>query len=288
VRAWGQNDFGQSNVPVGLSNVVAIAGGWTHSLALKADGTVTAWGRNDEGQATVPSGLSNVLDIASGEYHNLALKADGTVTGWGWNGVGQTTVPAGLSNVVAIAASGLHSQALKADGTITAWGFNEVGQADVPPGLSNVVALAGGLEHNLALKPDGTIVGWGSNKAWANGECQFLGHPGCVREPSGQIDIPVGLSNVVAIAAGNFHSLALKTDGRSSPSVALSNPMREGNIFHAAANTQSGRVYVLQYSDSLEVTNWTSFPLVPGTGAERMFVDSTAGVAARFYRLRGW
>jgi alpha-tubulin suppressor-like RCC1 family protein len=256
-------------------------------VALKSDGTVIAWGRNDEGQATVPSGLSNVVDVASGEYHNLALKADGTVTGWGWNGVGQTTIPAGLSNVVAIAASGLHSLALIADGTVTGWGWNEVGQTDVG-GLSNVVALAGGLEHNLALKSDEAVVGWGSNKAWANSECQFLGHPGCIREPSGQIDIPPGLSNVVAIAAGNFHSLALKTDGRPSRSVPLFNPVHVGNAFHCSANTQSGRVYVLQFNDSLVNTNWTSSPMVPGTGAERVFMDSTAGATTRFYRLRRW
>ena len=35
---------GQSDVPAGLSNVVAVAAGGQHSLALKADGTVVAWG----------------------------------------------------------------------------------------------------------------------------------------------------------------------------------------------------------------------------------------------------
>lgn len=288
VRAWGQNDHGQCDVPPGLSNVVALTGGWTHSLALLSDGTVVGWGRNSEGQATPPAGLADVVAINSGEYHNLALKADGTVVAWGWNGVGQTDVPPGLSNVVAIDASGLHSLALKADGTVTAWGVNEVGQADIPAGLSNVVALAGGLEHNLALKSDGAVVGWGSNLSWASSECQFIGHPDCVREPAGQIDIPVGLSSVVAIAAGNFHSLALKTDGTSSQSIHLSNPMRMGNTFTVSANTRSGSVYVLQYSDSLTATIWTSFPLVPGTGAEQVFSDPTADGAERFYRLRRW
>jgi hypothetical protein len=95
-----------------LSNVVAIAGGYYHSLALKADGTVIAWGNNSYGQTTVPAGLSNVVAIAGGYYHSLALKADGTVIAWGNNNYGQTTVPAGLSNVVAIAGGYLHSLAL--------------------------------------------------------------------------------------------------------------------------------------------------------------------------------
>ena len=42
--AWGDNDYGQCNVPAGLSGVVAVAAGAYHSLALKADGTVVAWG----------------------------------------------------------------------------------------------------------------------------------------------------------------------------------------------------------------------------------------------------
>src|SRR5439155_2195795 len=40
VAAWGGNASGQTNVPPGLSNVVAMAAGGTHSLALNADGTV--------------------------------------------------------------------------------------------------------------------------------------------------------------------------------------------------------------------------------------------------------
>ncbi len=74
------------------------------------------------GQSTVPAGLSNVVAIASGLYHNLALNADGTVVAWGFDGDGETTVPAGLSNVVAVACGGYHSLSLKADGTVVAWG----------------------------------------------------------------------------------------------------------------------------------------------------------------------
>jgi hypothetical protein len=60
-------------VPGGLSNVLAIGGGWAHSLALKSDGTVVAWGDNSAGQSTVPGGLSIVLAIAAGGYHSMAL-----------------------------------------------------------------------------------------------------------------------------------------------------------------------------------------------------------------------
>jgi hypothetical protein len=63
-------------VPPGLSNVVAIAAGLTHSIALKADGTVVAWGDDSLGQTNVPPGLNNVLALApgSGARHALALR----------------------------------------------------------------------------------------------------------------------------------------------------------------------------------------------------------------------
>lgn len=59
-----------------LTNVVAIAAGFTHSLALKNDGTVVAWGRNVDGEATVPPGVSNVVAISAGFYQSLAIMAD--------------------------------------------------------------------------------------------------------------------------------------------------------------------------------------------------------------------
>ena len=77
------NTNGQSTVPAGLTNVVSVAGGTAHSLALKADGTVVAWGDNSHGQSTVPTGLTGVMAIAAGAYHSLALTTAGTVVAWG-------------------------------------------------------------------------------------------------------------------------------------------------------------------------------------------------------------
>jgi hypothetical protein len=92
--AWGAGtantgsnpEYGQSQVPASLSNVVAIAGGAYHSLALQADGTVLAWGAGTSntgtnpqyGQSQVPTGLSNVIALAGrGSYHTLVLEGDG-------------------------------------------------------------------------------------------------------------------------------------------------------------------------------------------------------------------
>ncbi len=192
--AWGDNTFGQATVPAGLNNLLAVAGGAYYSLVLKNNGTVASWGANILNQTNVPAGLNNVVTIAGGTYSSLALKNDGNVVAWGANFFSLTNVPATLSNAVAIAGGSYHSLAIKNDGTVLAWGDNSAGQTNVPVGLTNVVAIAGGSYHSLALRYNGTVVSWGDNSA-------------------GQANVPVGLSNVVAVAAGGFNSLALKTDG---------------------------------------------------------------------------
>jgi hypothetical protein len=45
-------------------------------LAAHAGPEVVAWGDNDSGQTSVPSGLSNVVAIAAGSLHSLALTAE--------------------------------------------------------------------------------------------------------------------------------------------------------------------------------------------------------------------
>jgi len=194
VVAWGSPSYGQTTVPVGLSEVVSISAGESHSLALKADGTVEGWGRNSNGQVTIPEGLSHIISVAAGGSHSLALQDDGTVVGWGNNWAGQATVPPEVKDVVAISGGWDHSLALTSSGTVVSWGNNSYGQSTVPAGLGNVVAISAGYDHNLALRSDGTVVGWG-------------------RDSSGESTVPAGLSDVVAIAAGDDFSLALKEDG---------------------------------------------------------------------------
>ncbi|NIP95250.1 MAG: hypothetical protein GWO24_18110, partial [Akkermansiaceae bacterium] len=75
----GENAHGETRVPLAArSGVVAIAAGWSYSMALKNDGSVVAWGANGFGQATVPvEARRGVVAIAAGLYHSVALKNDG-------------------------------------------------------------------------------------------------------------------------------------------------------------------------------------------------------------------
>jgi alpha-tubulin suppressor-like RCC1 family protein len=190
VLAWGDNSAGQSAVPVGTADVVTLAAGGDHSLALRLDGTVVAWGDNTYGQTTVPASAQNVVAIAAGGFHSLALLLDGTVLAWGSNSGGQRTVPASATNVLAIAAGDDYSLALQADGTLVLWG----NLLPPPATATNVVAIAAGAKHALALRADGTLIAWGANYY-------------------GQTAVPSPATNVIGIAAGGDHSLALLADG---------------------------------------------------------------------------
>src|SRR5437879_12556996 len=103
VVGWGNNQWGQTNVPPDLTNAIAIAAGSSHSLALRSDGTMVGWGSTSMALSVILNGLSNVIAIAAGGSNSLALKADGTVSVWGTNMFGPAFVPTGLTSVVAIA-----------------------------------------------------------------------------------------------------------------------------------------------------------------------------------------
>lgn len=267
VAQWLVDDLIQ---PVtGLTNAVAIAPLIYSPIALRTNGTLeTVYYAGTTGSSTITN-ISNAVAISEGASFGVALKADGTVATWGSNAYGQTNVPPGLSNVIAVAAGYYHVLALKSDGTVRAWGLNSYGQTNVPPGLSNVVAIAAGVYHNLALLANGTVVSWGYNLY-------------------GQTNVPPGLTNVIAISAGAYHSMALIGNGPPVSSTLLAGPTVGTNGLSLSVPSQSGRVYGLQYQNSLSDTNWNSLPLVPGNGTTLLLTDPSPTNLQRFYRVQRW
>jgi alpha-tubulin suppressor-like RCC1 family protein len=214
VAAWGNNASGQLGAPSGDQCLQ-----WAKKFACAKNPLKV-------------SGLNNVLAIASGSSHVLALKADGTVWAWGLNDGGQlgngtatdSPVPiqvSSLSNVVAIAAGGRHSLALKADGTVWSWGWNDKGQLGYPstdtcrgpgacsklPGqiasLADVTSISGGSVHSLALKADGSVWAWGMGQVWGQlGNNSILSdsiNPVQVVDQSGQGQLNLGANQIAAI-----------------------------------------------------------------------------------------
>jgi autotransporter-associated beta strand protein len=194
VVAWGWNSYGQATVPGAAMGAVQVAAGVSFSSALKADGSVVVWGDNSFGQAVIPANATNIVQIAAGSHHLLGLRSDGSVVGWGWNQFGQTTVPLNVTNVVQVAAGYFHSAALRADGRVVAWGDNTYNELNIPTSATNVVRLVTGLNHTVALKADGTVAAWGWNNA-------------------GQTNVPANLSGISQIVSGGNTVFAVKTNG---------------------------------------------------------------------------
>ena len=239
VVAWGDDTYGQTNVPANLLEVQAISAGWRHNLALQNNHTVAAWGYNGNCAVGVPTGLTNVTAVSAGGGWGLALEANGTVVGLACDGVDASThwQVSGLSNITAVAAGWYHWLALQNDGTLATYSVanDSYTPTNLPAGLTNITAIAAGDEFSVALKADGTVVAWGWNdygqtnlpaglsNVIAIAASSVADHALALKRDgtvvawgsdySGQTEVPAGLSNVVAIAVGQQHSLALKTDG---------------------------------------------------------------------------
>lgn len=228
VVAWGQNDEGQlGNGPVGASgelgrypkpsvapvrvsglvDVIEIAAGSKHALALRRDGTVWAWGTRDAGA------------IGDGEPTTLRPVM----------AIGPTQVP-GLQGIVQIAAARSHNLALKNDGKVMAWGLNSDGQlgngtrsngwapAEVT-GLDRVVAVAAGVASFAGNGFSGAVRGDGSVWLWGSGVSGVMGNGtgnASPDEPGGRNLRPLqvtALANVKSLALGVGHAAALLRDG---------------------------------------------------------------------------
>jgi alpha-tubulin suppressor-like RCC1 family protein len=274
---WGEDGFGlagpypnpyaPTNVPPGLTNLVAVAAGALHVLALKPDGRVATWASSYlpepyNSVTNIPASVSNVAAVAAAEVCSMVLRSNGTVVAWGgfnpW-APAVTNVPAGLSNVVAIATGGYHCLALKSNGTVIGWG--SAPPASVPVGLSNVIAVAAGTDHNLALRLDGTVMAWGNNTY-------------------GQLTVPPGLSNVIAVAAGTGLSLALKTDGTVAAWGAIQpgDAAAQAGFTNVVALASGGqRCYALR-ADGSVLLSGTRPPLVPA-GLSNVAAIAAGGVA---------
>jgi alpha-tubulin suppressor-like RCC1 family protein len=115
-----------------------------------------------------------------------------------------------------------HTCALLSDGTVACFGFNFAGQLGngtakdslVPVAVSKlnqVTALAAGSGHTCALRSDRTVWCWGN---WREVGAGSGAAPNDCSLPCAMTPIVVpGLSGVSALASGDSHMCALKSDG---------------------------------------------------------------------------
>ena len=180
VVAWGENTdpegmaVGQSIVPNGLTNVVAIGAGDYHSLAVKADGTVVAWGDSSQGQCDVPPGLTAVAAVG-GSGHSVALGTNGVVAAWGANWSGQCNIPSKLSRAVAVAAGEYNTVILLATNMLPQRLLNPVKKGNQ---FSAQVQTLYGRNYTLEFKDSLAASNWtGVSTNTANGALRVLTDP---------------------------------------------------------------------------------------------------------------
>jgi|GEM_PF-1280409 len=251
VWTWGSN--GNSQLGLGPSapsiattptrivafdaiEIVDIAAGAAHALALDTNGTVYAWGNNSRGElgdgsttdqpaptpVTFPPD-TNIDRVAAGPgaNHSFAITTTGTLYGWGANFRGQAApgstsdqltpaVVAGVDDVVDVGGGDRHTLVLTATGEVYGWGENTFGQVGTGTEdvliatptlvLTGATAIAVGTAHSLALDENGMIQAWGSNQFGQLGD----GTTSHRRAPT-----PVQSTRTfTTIAAAEHHSLA--------------------------------------------------------------------------------
>jgi len=250
-------------------NILEVAAGWHHSLALDSEGNIFAWGANGRGQlgsgtlgggSNVPVAVDmtgmladrNIIQVAAGNNHSLALDSEGNIFAWGIGINGQlgdgaatdSGVPVVVDTsgvlagrkIIQISAGGSHSLALDSEGSIFAWGGNWDGQlgngtnttSNVPVivdtsgvlagrNIVQVVAATSGGNHSLALDDKGNIFAWGHNVngQLGDGMVNAWGWPFPYSNTPVAVDMTGVLagSSVTQIAASQSHSLALDSKG---------------------------------------------------------------------------
>ena len=242
VWSWGFNGAGvlgngtfvaESSIPVRvafLTDVVDIAAGTNHGVAVKSDGSVWSWGLRDWHQSNPDRfplrviGLSDIVAVAAGFNFSLALRDDGRVFGWGEGSSGELgdgsqafraspVQAAGLTTARSIAAGPMSSFAIKSNGDVVAWGTGPLGLAGtsrrlIPtpvPGLSNVEQVSVG-GHGLARTTAGEVWFWGNNSFGQAGDGSTT--------PFYPTPVQVApLQQITGIAVGARHSVAMQADG---------------------------------------------------------------------------
>jgi alpha-tubulin suppressor-like RCC1 family protein len=217
-----------------------------HAEAAEAGATLAVLGEGRGGRATWATELRWVYMsmarvqiggakklISAGESHSLVTTGkigeiwsfgDGGYGQLGHGGEGSEAVPRlieALNHVVVkqVAAGAGHSMLLTRDGDVFTWGCGEDGELGhgdeedqlVPKrveGLTNVTDIAAGRSHSLAVEEGGAVYTWGYNREGQLG----LGDHGDGTHSNVPTEVP-GVNEVVAVAAGRYHSFALSRDG---------------------------------------------------------------------------
>jgi alpha-tubulin suppressor-like RCC1 family protein len=195
------NSLGLSATPVTFYakvwDIMKIAEGYSHTLALSSNGYVWAWGSGASGalgngstsnqlSPVQISSLSGIIDIAADDATSFAVGSNGNLYAWGDAygnrlGIGSTTdkntpftiAPPAGKKYVAVSAMEENGLALTNTGEGYSWGacyYGSCGAGNstartVPTriNLSNIVKISAGRANGGAIDSSGNLYIWGSN-----------------------------------------------------------------------------------------------------------------------------
>jgi len=241
----GDNTTVRKSSPVqtvaGGTNWKQVACGWTHTAAIKTDGTLWIWGNGnglgDNTNVDKSSPVQTVTfnntwkQVSAGTNHTAAIKTDGTLWNWGYNASGQlgdnTSVTLRSSPVQTVAfgsnwkqvfCGDNHTAAIKTDGTLWCWGANNIGQLGdntITNRSSPIQTITfgtnwkqvfAGYYHTIAIKTDGTLWNWGRNTNGSLGD-------NTITSRSSPVQTITYATNWKSASGGFYHTVAIKTDG---------------------------------------------------------------------------
>jgi alpha-tubulin suppressor-like RCC1 family protein len=218
--AWGENIYGQ------------LGDG-------ESGGSVSDYNSPPDQKTPQLIGSDTWSSVAAGELSTVGIKSDGTLWGWGFNGRGQIgNGTTGTSQLVAaqestganhwssVAAGRFHTAALDSNGNLWTCGDNYYGQlgtgtsggsssaftpgtdenSPVKIGAETWLMVSAGYAHTVALRSDFSIWSCGNNEVGTLGTGDLITKTTLTRESTGANDW-------VAVVAGRFHTVALKSNG---------------------------------------------------------------------------
>lgn len=240
VRVVGDDEYGESGAESWF-DVTSVSVGDRFVMGLHSNGTVSIIGHYANADKVKNLGWRDIVAISAGDCHAVGLTSYGTVVAEGNNYFGQSDVhalyqKANGQRIVAISAGYTHTLALLEDGSVVACGETTQGACDVE-NWHNVAAIYTGTRFSAALLTDGTVrvtgqyaskinaYDWQNIESLAAGDHFLTGirSDGTVisaaldednknESNEGQLETQ-NLHDIVALAAGHNHLLALDSNG---------------------------------------------------------------------------
>ena len=267
--SWGANSSGElgrdtSTTPADRPGKVSlpegvrftqVSSGSSHTLAIGSDGNLYSWGEDYDdqlgrdtssgtpadrpGKVPLPEGVAKYTQASAGTFCSLAIGSDGNLYSWGRNAFGQKGRDTGCEDI-------------------------KPGQVNLPAGVRKFTQVISGEWSSMAFGSDGNLYSWGRNEKGELGRNTF---PDTKDETPGKVPQPAGVTKYTQVWAGDFHSMALGSDGNLYSWGSNNNgQLGNGNVDD---NSHAKPVKVLQSADGI-----SKFTQISAGG------DSSLGIGA--------